>query len=849
MSVPGPRSDCGCCEGLQYRTPARLFNRPGLREIAYRMGTYGQFKQSMLAGLTRAGRPSLERLQTRADDDFSIALIDAWAVAGDVLTFYIERTAQEHYLATATDRRSVDEMGQLISYRLRPGVAASTWLAFSLESSPDPENNMRPKPSQGVPERTAIRPGVQVQSIPGPDEEPQTFETVEEIEAHVDWNWLQPQQVEIAYPAKCQTHAWLDGVGLDLSRGDTLLFVSAEEDDDEWEIVRVTRVKPDAEKQRTRVEWHGKLTKFDGEPVVDVYAMRHRGALFGFNAPDPSLFHDDVQDSLGSLLKSVTIDGVEKVDWNFAGVTNETLFLDAIYGGIDPDSWALLQNPDVDPLLVRVTDVGEATRSRYGMSNKVTTLKVDGDEETLEKLTEIAGGQTRDTVIYLGSEKLDLAEYPKEVAVKGDEITLSHRLESMDLPRNAVIRGEAAKGDPTGAEPGEPVAEPIVIIDIKPPSDRATLVLKDELDHHYLRTSTEILGDVALATHGETVEREVLGSGDGSKPYQEFTLKKDPLTYRRGGKPGELESTLKIYVNEIRWREVPSFFQQGPHARVYVTRINDKGETAVQFGDGEDGARLPTGEGNVVVTYRHGSGLDGHLDVGQLSLLMTRPLGVRAAENPMTPSGASERQSRDDARENAPRSVITLERIVSLQDYEDFARDFPGIEKAAAVWTWDGVRRGVLITIVGAGGDVIGQGHVVYDDLRDAIAANSPGRVPVEIKSHRPVYFGLRASVGIDPQYVPENVLAAVWKMLLERFSFRARSFGQMVKKSDIYAAIHAVEGVTAAHITALYRGENAQLEPFLVAEAPLNGTPPDTDGAELLMLSDETFEKLEIMS
>jgi hypothetical protein len=849
MSVRGPHSECGCCEGLQYRTPVRLFNRPGLSEIAYRMGSYGRFKQSMLAGLTHAGRPSLASHQTRSADDFSIALIDAWAVAGDVLTFYIERTAQEHYLPTATERRSIDEMGRLISYRLRPGVAASTWLAFTLESSPDPDNDMRPKASQGVPERTTIHDGVQVQSVPGPEEDPQTFETVEAIEAHVDWNWLQPQQVETAYPAEDQTHAWLDGIGLDLSRGDVLLVVSAE-DENEWELVRVTRVVLDAENRRTRVEWHGGLKQFaeknGAKPVVEVYAMRQRGALFGFNAPDPSLFHEDVRDGLP--VEEISTNGATVFEWEFAEIAGSTLFLDVTYPAIDPEGFCVLRNPANNNAerLTRVTSVDEVSKSGYALSAKVTRLIVAaGDAELLA----FGGEHTRGTIIHLGSERLTLAEYPIEEPVNGDSITLSHDLTPMELPRNAVIRGEAAPGDPGDAELGEPVAEPIVIVDVASDGTRATLTLAKELRHHYKRTTVELLGNVAKATHGETVEQEVLGSGDGSRPYQQFTLKKKSLTYVRGGKPGELESTLKVYVNGVRWREVPSFFEQGPHARVYTTRINDEGETTVQFGDGDDGARLPTGEGNVHVTYRHGSGPEGHLAAGQLSLLMTRPLAVRAAENPIAPSGAAERQSADDARENAPRSVVTLERIVSLRDYEDFARDFPGIEKAAAVWTWNGERRGVLITVAGSDGEVILPGSAVHDDLKNAIIANSPGRVPIEIKSHRPIHFGLRASIGVDPDYDKENVLAAVRKMLLERLSFRARSFGQMVKKSDVYAAIHAIEGVTAAHITALYRGEVPQLEPFLIADAPLNGTPPETEGAELLVLSPDLFDELELMS
>src|SRR5215470_15866951 len=113
-------NDCGCCEGISTKTPVALYNRPGLSAIAYRVGTHAQFKASMLARLSAHDLPALGRLKTRDDDDFTIALLDAWAVTGDILTFYQERIANEAYLGTATERQSVIELARLIGDELRP---------------------------------------------------------------------------------------------------------------------------------------------------------------------------------------------------------------------------------------------------------------------------------------------------------------------------------------------------------------------------------------------------------------------------------------------------------------------------------------------------------------------------------------------------------------------------------------------------------------------------------------------------------------------------------------------------------------------------------------------------------
>ena len=120
-------NNCGCCEGLDVATPAVISNPPGSPAIAYRVGTYLSFKQSMLARLSATDLPALSGptgLGTRSNEDFSIALFDAWAVAADVLTFYQERIANESYVRTASERTSFIQIAGLVSYSLQPGVAA-----------------------------------------------------------------------------------------------------------------------------------------------------------------------------------------------------------------------------------------------------------------------------------------------------------------------------------------------------------------------------------------------------------------------------------------------------------------------------------------------------------------------------------------------------------------------------------------------------------------------------------------------------------------------------------------------------------------------------------------------------
>src|SRR5690606_34579100 len=124
--------DCSCCAGIDAETPQPVDNPPGLSAITHRAGSYGDYLESLQARLSSSEYPALLTLSTREQQDFTLALCDALASSLEVLSFYTERYANEHFLRTARERLSVLELARLIGYRLSPGVAASTHLAFKV---------------------------------------------------------------------------------------------------------------------------------------------------------------------------------------------------------------------------------------------------------------------------------------------------------------------------------------------------------------------------------------------------------------------------------------------------------------------------------------------------------------------------------------------------------------------------------------------------------------------------------------------------------------------------------------------------------------------------------------------
>src|SRR5690606_6519519 len=144
--------------------------------------------------------------------------------------------------------------------------------------------------------------------------------------------------------------------------------------------------------------------------------------------------------------------------------------------------------------------------------------------------------------------------------------------------------------------------------------------------------------------------REALGNGDASESFQSFTAKSSPVTFLAAPTRTGVESTLELRVDGVRWPRRDTLLDLGPGERGYTTSRNDDGETTVVFGDGKRGARLPTGVENVTAVYRSGIGEPGNVDARRISLLASRPLGVKEVINPKRASGGADAESRDQAR-------------------------------------------------------------------------------------------------------------------------------------------------------------------------------------------------------
>lgn len=943
MSSSGNGGNCDCGSGS---ADPVLTNAPGLAALAYRVGTYSTFlrrmqeqlpQQEVPPGQTTGTSRPLAPLTTRTATDPTMALLDAWAMVMDVLTFYQERIVNEGYLRTATERVSVLELGRATGHELHAGVAATTYIAFTAEDTP------------GSPDVAAIPEGTKVQSLPGPGELPQTFETLQDFGARAVWNGLrprtaQPQTVRLSSDSgtlqlegltatgyQLRDHLYLSGANLNLKAGDVLVLVQrgATGAITATLAATVNSVAVDQTARRTRVNLAAgtpSVTPLAPDPVVpsgkvivtptpltlqnvkdniidrfwseadlraqmgiqswsdqdliryaaqlvanapdaiEVYAMRQRVSIFGANAPiyyslDRSGLHypfytsgtdynwDDSSARPIWQRSTQTSGGYNYYSQDFGA----DIFLERSVPEIVPGSLILLQgrstytnNPFSQVYVVRGTL--ETALNEFAISGKSTGLflGLTATPDTALTTSDKTGDRKfRTTTAYVQSERLQLAPLLIDDPVGKDHsvnITLDGMTLGLSVGQPVWIHGELSEA-PTVVRD-----EVVPLLSITHQGGLTTLGLS--LANSYRRATLTMSANVVLASHGETAQVEILGSGDARLQNQNFTLKKKNITYLPAATQSGTQSTVQITVNGIPWKEVPSLYEQDGRSETFTLRSEDDGTTTVYFGDGEHGARLPSGRENVVATYRTCDASAGSIAAGRVSLLKTRPLGIRSAVNPLPAGGNSGPETLEQGRRNAPLETQIVDRIVTLQDYQGFASAFPGVGKAYARLVWNGRAQVVHVTIGGMDGNPLNNSATLMGNLVQGMNEVSDPSQSVAVDYFKARYFSISAELILAKDSDRVAVMAAARTMLLTAFSFANRSFAQAVTAAEIALTLQAVPGVRAVVLLRL-----ALLEDTTTGGPPaakLDAGDTRFDGtqvvpAELLILSDSGIVLVEI--
>ncbi|MGV9379393.1 putative baseplate assembly protein [Nonomuraea sp. NPDC003707] len=774
-----------------------MANPPGRSSLSVRVGTRAAFLARMIGRLASSDHPELARLTTRAPDDPALALLDAWACVGDVLTFYQERIADEGYLATAKERRSLVELAALVGYRPRPGLAASAWLAYTLD--PDPADPLVRVPA-----------GARVQSVPDPGAKPQIFETAEELVARSSWGALPPRLRRPTRLTRCRVASLrvvhVEGIATGLAPNDRLLFHFTD-GSPLLRIVESAETDLDAQVTAARLQLSPAGVAEDGDEeaeFVRLEVLRAKAATFGSAAPLPPA-------TSGGVIGEVAADDP---DWELdeglydsdAGART-LLPLDADYPRILPGSWIVVVSGGGLVNVNLVKEVRTLGLARYGISGRVTALVLvapwfpEEHGDAGRSLSELRG-----YTFYVQAEPLALADEPITGPVEGGSIDLGVVIEDLPTGRTIVVSGMPQDAGPLTPPSGE-VARVIGTRRVSSSGsvpDHTVLDLAAPLRGSYRRSTVTVWANVVRATNGETKLEPGAGSGDAGAAGQRFTLGQQPLTYIATPDADGAEAELIVRVGGIAWHEVPELAWAGPSERAYQLSVDAAGGATVEFGDGRRGSRLPTGTGNVAFTYRVGIGRAGNVRAGQLSQLQTKPLGISAVINPLRASGGTDHDADPALRGRAPLPTLAMDRLVGLRDYADFTLARAGVGKAAATRLSAGGRELVHVTVAGVDDAPI---EPDSDLLRGLLAAcrryGDPG-VPVAAAPRTLWNVVLEANVWIAADRAPDLVGPQARAALESAFGFDARALGRSLYLSEVVAELQRVPGVAFADVVRL---------------------------------------------
>ncbi|WP_326817978.1 putative baseplate assembly protein [Streptomyces sp. NBC_01762] len=502
--------------------------------------------------------------------------------------------------------------------------------------------------------------------------------------------------------------------------------------------------------------------------------------------------------------------------------------LDSVYDGITVGSWVAIERPrkgadapDGIPgdeklkfVTSRVTAVRTAAYTNYGITGRGTELTLA--EPWLDE-HDVLLSAIRDATVHAGGEALRPADEPLGEDVHGNELELTELYDGLRPGRHLVVSGERTDiPDTAGVHGTELVVIAAVEQQLDPqlPGDHVhtKLTLTTDLAFRYRRDTLRIHGNVVPATHGESRD-EPIGSGDAGRTNQTFTLWQAPLTWLPAGNPLGATPTLEVRVDGLLWHEVDSLAGRGPRERVYVSGTAGDGRTTVTFGDGMHGARLPTGHENVRAQYRFGTGRAANVGADRITQAMTRPLGVTAVTNPQPATGGAEADGPGLTRRTIPLAVSALDRLVSLTDYEDFARSRAGIGRAAAREIFDGRRRILHVTVAGIDDIAIADDSEVLRALRSSLADYGDSRLPVRVDVRELVLLLVAAKVKVAPDHTWTVVEPRLRQALLTQFGSGRRELGRPARLSEVLATAHAVPGVDYVDVD-VFTGVPASVTP-----------------------------------
>ena len=306
-----------------------------------------------------------------------------------------------------------------------------------------------------------------------------------------------------------------------------------------------------------------------------------------------------------------------------------------------------------------------------------------------------------------------------------------------------------------------------------------------------------ICGNVVLAGHGERMPAKILGSGNAARSNQEFILEVEEVSFTPDAtKRSGVAAAIEVEVDGRVWEQVSTLKDSAPGDHHYAIRMTEEGYVKILFGDSEYGRRLSTGKNNIRVRYRVGTGLAGNVESGSLEKPVNPHPFVKTIKQPLRATGGGDMEDLTSLRENAPPTLLALERAVSLSDYKHLAASQSSVWQANAYNKnlFENRMESVEVVIVPAGGKTSTD---TQDEIQKFLQRHALPGVHVTVVDCNRNHFSLSVKLRIKKdQFIADDVVNAVKFVLTDHFKLQNRKLGEHLYLSEVYKVVEGVKAV-----------------------------------------------------
>jgi hypothetical protein len=311
---------------------------------------------------------------------------------------------------------------------------------------------------------------------------------------------------------------------------------------------------------------------------------------------------------------------------------------------------------------------------------------------------------------------------------------------------------------------------------------------------------------------GRLITDDIVGVSDGTA-NQRFHLSFDPLILRSVGESGRVNADITVRT-KLETESVPTdwtiqeslaFSREGLRDCVIETDEDDR--ASLLFGDDTLGAIPPSGA-VVSATYRVGGGKRGNVAAGAIDTIADAPalslLGATVT-NMQPATGGAERETIEQAVQNAPRVFRSLRRAVTAEDYKSLALNFQGVAKVRAeVENWNKLSLYVAPDGGGRVSDILTANLLAYfEDKR-------PLSTLIEVRDVDYVKIYVSGIVGLESYYSKIEMSEKIQMAAANQLAFENVDFGHTIYLSKFYEAIEAIEGVAFVTLKEFHRDGEA---------------------------------------